>query len=88
MGNFDTSWHNMKKFLGSRTVKEEIMNFDAQKIKKELCDDVQKLLARKSGSFDHATIYHVSVAAAPLAGIDMFMRLPVHCRGISSVTDP
>lgn len=44
------------------------MNFDARKVKKELCIDVQKLISRKSSSFDHATIYHVSVAAAPLAG--------------------
>ncbi|KAL3676900.1 hypothetical protein R1sor_026848 [Riccia sorocarpa] len=67
MGNFDTSWLSMKKFLASRTVKEEIMNFDARKVKRELYLDVQKLLNRKPSSFDHATIYHVSVAAAPLA---------------------
>lgn len=68
MGNYDTSWLNMKKFLGTRTVKEEIMNFNAQRITKDLVQDVQKLMARKPNSFEHHAIYHVSVAAAPLAG--------------------
>ncbi|GBG84147.1 hypothetical protein CBR_g38121 [Chara braunii] len=67
MGNYDTSWMSMKKFLGSRTVKEEIMTFDARKISPELRKDVQKLMASKAASFEHANIYHVSVAAAPLA---------------------
>lgn len=68
MENYDTSWLNMRKFLGMRTVKEEIMNFDATKINRQLCRDVQKLIVAKASSFDHNTIYHVSVVAAPLAG--------------------
>lgn len=28
----DTSWNNMKKFLGARAVKDDIINYDARKI--------------------------------------------------------
>ena len=32
MGNTDTSWTAMKRFLGSRGVKDEIINFDARNV--------------------------------------------------------
>lgn len=32
MGQKDTSWKNMKKFLGSKSVKDQIINYDAHKI--------------------------------------------------------
>ncbi|KAK3283536.1 hypothetical protein CYMTET_8768 [Cymbomonas tetramitiformis] len=67
MGNADTSWMSMKKFLGSRAVKDEIINFDARKIDQKTRSAVQKLLDAKGASFEHANIYRVSVAAAPLA---------------------
>ena len=35
MNEADTSWANMKKFLGSPTVKEEIINFDARTVSPE-----------------------------------------------------
>ncbi|KAJ3088912.1 Cytoplasmic dynein 2 heavy chain 1 [Quaeritorhiza haematococci] len=67
MGTLDMSWNSMKGFLGKRTVKEEIMNFDARNISKQVRDSVQELINQKRDSFDHATIKRVSVAAAPLA---------------------
>ena len=67
MGNFDTSWISMKRFLGQRSVLTEILNFDSRKITPEIRSGVQELLRQKGGSFEHATIYRVSVAAAPLA---------------------
>ena len=67
MGNFDTSWVSMKRFLGNRSVLSEILNFDSRKITPEIRQSVQELLKSKGQSFEHATIYRVSVAAAPLA---------------------
>jgi len=67
MGNFDTSWVSMKRFLGNRSVLSEILNFDSRKITPEIRQSVAELLKSKGQSFEHATIYRVSVAAAPLA---------------------
>ena len=67
MGNLDMSWNSMKGFLGKRTVKEEIMNFDARNITKTIRESVQDLIRQKQDSFEEATIKRSSVAAAPLA---------------------
>ena len=63
----DTSWANMKKFLASPSVKDEIMNFDAAKIDSRTREKVQKIIDGSGGSFDPVTITRVNVAAAPLA---------------------
>jgi dynein heavy chain 2 len=67
MGNYDNSWASMKKFLAGSGAIQRIMNFDPRSITAEVRADVEKLLKEKGNSFDHATIYRVSVAAAPLA---------------------
>mmetsp|Transcript_9476 Transcript_9476/g.27062 ORF Transcript_9476/g.27062 Transcript_9476/m.27062 type:complete len:1740 (-) Transcript_9476:175-5394(-) len=67
LGQQDMSWANMKKFLGSKVVKDEIINFDAHKISPAIRKDVDKLLQAKGKSFEHAVIHRVSVAASPLA---------------------
>ncbi|KAJ3390612.1 Cytoplasmic dynein 2 heavy chain 1 [Lobulomyces angularis] len=67
MGNLDMSWNSMKGFLGKRSIKEEIMNFDARNITKPIRDSVQELLKQKGDSFEEANIRRSSVAAAPLA---------------------
>mmetsp|Transcript_17017 Transcript_17017/g.54247 ORF Transcript_17017/g.54247 Transcript_17017/m.54247 type:complete len:3325 (+) Transcript_17017:156-10130(+) len=67
MGQSDTSWSNMRAFLGKRSVKEEVINFDARKVHPSHRSDVMKLLQQKANSFEHAVIFRVSVAAAPLA---------------------
>ena len=36
LGQDDTSWNNMKKFLGSKAVKDDIVNYDARKITREI----------------------------------------------------
>lgn len=36
LGIRDTSWLSMKRFLGNRGVKEEILNFDAHRIDPQL----------------------------------------------------
>ena len=63
----DTSWANMKKFLASPSVKDEIMNFDAAKIDPRTREKVQKIIDGSGGSFEPVTIMRVNVAAAPLA---------------------
>ncbi|CAE7570289.1 DYH1B [Symbiodinium sp. CCMP2456] len=67
MGNYDNSWASMKKFLAGTGAIQRIINFDPRQIDEKTRSDVEKLLREKSNSFDHATIYRVSVAAAPLA---------------------
>ncbi|CAE8588983.1 unnamed protein product, partial [Polarella glacialis] len=67
MGNYDNSWASMKKFLAGSGAIARIMNFDPRAIDPQVRLDVEKLLKEKANSFDHATIYRVSVAAAPLA---------------------
>jgi len=67
MGNYDNSWASMKKFLAGSGAIQRIMNFDPRQINESVRHDVEKLLKEKANSFDHATIYRVSVAAAPLA---------------------
>ncbi|CAJ1327577.1 unnamed protein product [Effrenium voratum] len=67
MGNFDNSWTSMKKFLAGTGAIQRIINFDPRQIDEQTRHDVEKILRDKANSFDHATIYRVSVAAAPLA---------------------
>jgi dynein heavy chain 2 len=63
----DLSWANMKKFLGQSSVKEAIVNFDASKITPAIRGAVMKLIKETPDAFDYDRIYHVNVAAAPLA---------------------
>ncbi|GMH82520.1 hypothetical protein TrST_g11065 [Triparma strigata] len=67
LGIQDLSWLRMKKFLGQRGIKDEILNFDAKSITPAIMKSVANLLRSKANSFDAATIYRTSVAAAPLA---------------------
>ncbi|KAI8844037.1 dynein heavy chain and region D6 of dynein motor-domain-containing protein [Chytriomyces cf. hyalinus JEL632] len=67
MGNLDMSWNSMKGFLGKRTVKDEIMNFNARTITPAVRESVTALLKSKGESFEEAVIRRSSVAAAPLA---------------------
>ena len=47
----------MKKFLASRAVKENIINFDARQITLTIRERVELLLQQKGKSFEHAVIY-------------------------------
>jgi dynein heavy chain 2 len=67
LGVQDLTWSSMKKFLGNRGVKDDILNFDASRISNELRKNVAKLIKKKSASFESANIQRVSVAAAPMA---------------------
>jgi dynein heavy chain 2 len=67
MGNLDMSWNSMKSFLGKRTVKEEILNFDARSISKATREAVAELIKKNQNSFEDSVIRRASVAAAPLA---------------------
>ena len=67
MGNSDTSWTSMKRFLGERSVITTILNFDPHVITPEIRADVEHYLSSHSMSFDKAVIERASLAAAPMA---------------------
>lgn len=52
LGIRDTSWLSMKKFLGNRGVKEDILNFDARRIDPQLRAQVW----RSSADFPRAAV--------------------------------
>ncbi|VDN08033.1 unnamed protein product [Thelazia callipaeda] len=64
---FDTSWEAMRKFLAKNSMKEEIINFDAQKISLDIHKKVSMLVKNKEASFDPKNAKRASAAAAPLA---------------------
>lgn len=67
LGIRDTSWMSIKRFLGNRGVKEDILNFDTHRITADIRSQVMKLLRAKGSSFEKSAIQRVSVAAAPMA---------------------
>lgn len=83
MGQQDTSWNNMKKFLSGTGVKERVMNFDAMSVTPAIRASVSAIIDEYPDSFDPERIYRVSVAAAPLAE---WVLVRPHPRGISLVT--
>lgn len=54
-------------FLAKRGVQDEIINFDARRISKEIRESVDELMASKSRSFEHKNAQRASAAALPLA---------------------
>lgn len=67
MGNSDTSWTSMKRFLGERSVITSILNFDPHVITPEIRADVEHYLSSHSMSFEKVVIERASLAAAPMA---------------------
>ena len=63
----DLSWISMKKFLGNRAVKNEILHFDVNSISNSVIRTVENLLKTHPKSFENEVISRVSSAAAPLA---------------------
>jgi len=56
MGEEDTTWNNMKKFLTQRGVVQSIINFDAHNVTKELRQSVGKHIEKKKNSFNPEVI--------------------------------
>ena len=81
MGNFDTSWHNIKRFLSKSSVKEDLVNFDAHRVNGEIRSIVrfiifvltlmrkraEALIRENPRSFDYDWVKRKNVAAAPLS---------------------
>lgn len=67
MGIYDTSFSNMRTFLGRREVKDDIINFDARKITPEILGNMEQLLERNRNSFEDSVAKRASAAALPLA---------------------
>jgi dynein heavy chain 2, cytosolic len=86
MGQQDTSWNNMKKFLSGTGVKDRIMTFDASRVTPAMRVSVAAIIQEHPDSFDPERIYRVSVAAAPLAE---WVQVQTHCLHVhaSSATD-
>ena len=63
MGNFDTTWNSMKRFLGNASVKDDIINFDSRRITPEIRASVDELLRKRGNSFEHAVIHRVLAAS-------------------------
>ena len=54
LGISDTSWNSMKKFLGNRKVKEQILSFDARSLTGPIRKQVQKIM--QVGSLPPASV--------------------------------
>jgi dynein heavy chain 2 len=67
MGQEDTSWSAMKRFLGQAGVIPSILNFDAGQVTNKMRNQVNKLIEAKPMSFEAASIANISRATAPLA---------------------
>ena len=67
MGQTDTSWNNMKRFLSQTGVKERIMGFDAETITPAMRKSVAATINEHPEAFEAERIFRVSVAAAPMA---------------------
>ena len=67
LGINDLTWLSMKKFLGQRGIKDDILNFKADDMAPGVAVKVDALVNKKSQSFDSTAIKKVSAAAAPLA---------------------
>ena len=67
MGQEDTSWNAMKRFLSQSGVISSILNFDASQVTNSMRHKVGKLIESKPMSFEQASIANVSRATAPLA---------------------
>ena len=67
MGQEDTSWSAMKRFLGQPGVIPSILNFDAGQVTNKMRVQVNKLIDGKPMSFEASAIANISRATAPLA---------------------
>lgn len=67
MGNSDTSWVSMKRFLGEGSVVTNIVNFNPRRITPEIRADIKHHVSRHAASFEPAVIGRASLAAAPMA---------------------
>ncbi|ORZ34798.1 dynein heavy chain, N-terminal region 2-domain-containing protein [Catenaria anguillulae PL171] len=67
LGQQDVSWTAMKSVLGKRTFKDDVLNFNVNKMPPGARQQVEALIKQKPDSFVEANVRRSSVAAAPLA---------------------
>jgi dynein heavy chain 2, cytosolic len=67
MGQADTSWTAMKRFMSATGVKERILGFDAGSVTPATRAAVAAVLTQHAASFQPERIARVSLATAPLA---------------------
>ena len=80
MCNYDTTWLNMKKFLGHAQLRKKIMNFNAQRITKDPVQDLQKLMPGNQTPFS-TTLSTTSVLLPHLLQVRFFNpTVPQPCK--------
>lgn len=80
LGIRDTSWLSMKKFLGNRGVKEDILNFDARRIDPQLRAKVVNSI--QAGSHVGGFIFtHGRTACRPLLHEELKTGVPESVSG-------
>ena len=67
LGFKKVNWLEMKKFLGKKSVLDDILNFDPRGISNKLFVELSNFIFKKKNSFDKASIYRASKAAGPIA---------------------
>lgn len=75
MGQEDTSWANMKAFLGKRSVKEDIINYDAHRYAQSLCVVCRTVIVMQA-VLQCRQCEKLNIVAAAQALIASFWRTP------------
>ena len=66
MGQEDTSWSSIKKFLGPKSI-ENILSFDARSITAEMRVDINKEIGKRNQSFEKSVIARASSAGVAIS---------------------
>eukprot|EP00817_Percolomonadidae_sp_ATCC50343_P006451 CAMPEP_0117419094 /NCGR_PEP_ID=MMETSP0758-20121206/738_1 /TAXON_ID=63605 /ORGANISM="Percolomonas cosmopolitus, Strain AE-1 (ATCC 50343)" /LENGTH=1572 /DNA_ID=CAMNT_0005199979 /DNA_START=400 /DNA_END=5115 /DNA_ORIENTATION=- len=67
MGNTEVSWKAMQRFLGTKGVVQQILNFDASSVSNQVMKTVVQCMNENPDSFKESVISRVSKDALPLA---------------------
>lgn len=67
MGQGDLTWGSIKNALKSSGFMDSVIGFNARTITEKDRVKVENIIQKEAGSFDHARIFRVSQAAAPIA---------------------
>ena len=82
MGNDDSSWTSMKRFIGDQRVVDKIMNFDAHGIDRVARAEVEELLESKAASFDEKAAKRARHVVPFLSVSLCFLCFPCMCENL------
>ena len=66
LGQEDTSWSTIRKFLGPKSI-ESILNFDPRVINAQMRAEINREIGKRAQSFEKQVIYRASLAAGPIS---------------------